>query len=109
MKNWDAIARELSSPESSDADDDLNVMSVQKNAKRVAEIMHGAIPTLDPKYKGDAPKGMNDLNALREQLTRSFAESRRSVHSPSAGNVQSHSSASAAPTEGAAEQKAAGS
>lgn len=39
MKDWDAIARELSSGEDSDAHDDLNVMSVQKNARRVADMV----------------------------------------------------------------------
>lgn len=109
MKNWDAIVRDLSSPESSDAEDDLNVVSVQKNAKRVAEILHGAIPTLDPNYRGDAPKGMNNLNDLREQLARSAVESRRSGRPPFGTSVQPHSSAStaAATTEGSAEQKAA--
>ena len=83
MKNWDKIVKELSSPESSDAEDDLNVMSVQKNAKRVAELMHGVIPTLDSRKKGAPPKGMNRTSVLRDQLTKSFVESQRSIKPPS--------------------------
>lgn len=83
MKNWDKIVKELSSPESSDAEDDLNVMSVQKNAKRVGELMSGVIPTLDSNKQGAPPKGMNCTSVLRDQLTKSFVESRRSIKPPS--------------------------
>lgn len=75
-KDWDAIARALSSPESSDAEDDLNVMSVHKNAKRVTQLMHAVLPSLDQaEAAGYAPPGMNRASRLREELTRSFVSS----------------------------------
>ena len=67
-KDWDKICRELSSPESSDADDDINVMSVKKNASRVAQLLHGIIPGLDKSKAGDAPKGMNRAEAFANTL-----------------------------------------
>ena len=39
FKDWDRICRELSSPESSDADDELNLPMMQKRTPRVAELV----------------------------------------------------------------------
>lgn len=65
-KNWDAILRDLSSGEDSDEGDSLNVQSVQKNAHRVAEMLHGALPGLDPSVMRTPPMGMNSMEPLRE-------------------------------------------
>lgn len=81
-KDWEAILKELSSPESSDAEDDLNVMSVQKNANRVAELMHGVIPNLDPSRAGVPFTGMNGSDVLRKRLSKSFVDSFPAVHHP---------------------------
>ena len=70
MKDWDAICRDLSSGEDSDEHDELNVQSVTKNAKRVAELMHHLIPGLDPNEGGAQPMGMNRASILREHLSR---------------------------------------
>ena len=67
-KDWNAIARELSSPEDSDEGDSLNVMSVQRNAHRVAEMLHGMIPGLDPDRMRTPPAGMNSVGVIREGL-----------------------------------------
>jgi hypothetical protein len=69
VKNWDSIVKELSSPDSSDAEDHLNVMSVQKNATRVAELLHESIPTLDASQGGNGPVGMNP-RTLRAELAK---------------------------------------
>ena len=55
-KNWDAILRDISSPESSDAEDGLNVLSVTKNARRVAEVVTGVIPHLAWRVQGPPAK-----------------------------------------------------
>jgi hypothetical protein len=69
-KDWNAIARELSSGSDSDAHDDLNVMSVQRNAHRVAEMVRTVVPGLG----GDAAfPGMNRPDALREGLAAALA------------------------------------
>jgi hypothetical protein len=89
VKDWDRIARELSSPDSSDAEDGLNVISVQKNARRVSEILHSVLPE-SPFVSPDAspPMGMNRFSALRDQLTKAYVESQHlskhpSTHEPS--------------------------
>lgn len=68
-KNWDKIVSELSSGDESDAGDDLNVMSVQKNAHKVVQMLHAMMPGLEEGAKivhgvgssSDAycPPGMN--------------------------------------------------
>lgn len=63
-KDWDKICRELSSGEDSDEHDSLNVRSVQKNARRVADMMQAMMP--------DGPgdfKGMRSPAPLRDGLT----------------------------------------
>ena len=62
-KNWEQIARELSSGEDSDAHDELNVMSVQKNAHKVAQLLHAAVPGLEQTGRAAfVPSGMNRLD-----------------------------------------------
>jgi len=89
-KNWKTIVDSLSSPEDSDAEDELNVIQVQKNARRVAELMHQVVPGLTDKehLQGSAPMGMNNANLIREGLVASMnAQSRYAAdhHSRSVG------------------------
>jgi hypothetical protein len=79
MKDWSTILAAYSSDEDSDAGDSLNVLSVQKNAKRVAEVLHTLLPDMDRTFAGDAPLGMNCAAAMRASLAKSAAASRRSV------------------------------
>lgn len=44
VHDWDAILRDMSSGEDSDEGDSLNVRSVQKNARRVCELMRDMAP-----------------------------------------------------------------
>ena len=67
-KDWDAILAEYSEGEDSDAHDELNVMSVQKNAQRVAELIHTFVPGLDPTQRGKVPMGMNRADVLKSDL-----------------------------------------
>ena len=69
-KNWAEILNNYSSGEDSDAHDDLNVMSVQKNAHRVAELLHGLVPGLDRAQSGTLPMGMNTSHFMRQDLER---------------------------------------
>lgn len=85
QKDWARILAELSSPESSDAEDELNVMQVQKNAKRVAELVHQVVPGLSDleHLRGLPPMGANNANLIRDGLAASmrtqsqFAAARR--------------------------------
>lgn len=99
-KNWDAILRDISSPESSDAEDGLNVLSVTKNARRVAEVVTGVIPTLPGEFKGLPPKGMNSVSVLRDGLEKSFAESQERLRRPSCDGPTPPSPLPPAPSSG---------
>lgn len=55
MKNWDKICRELSSGEDSDEGDSLNLQSVQRNARRVAELMQDVVFQGAPPPPGAPP------------------------------------------------------
>lgn len=71
FKDWDRICRELSSPESSDADDELNLPMMQKRTPRVAELvdqMLGQAPRSTP------PKGMNTVDSINPFKDRSVLE-----------------------------------
>jgi hypothetical protein len=92
QKNWDAICRELSSGEDSDEHDSLNVVKVQRNAHRVAELLRGVVLGDDA---AAPPKGMNNADALRKHLFTGGHAGAAPVASP-------HSAAPATPA-GAAE------
>lgn len=77
-KNWDKIVRQLSSPESSDAEDDLNVMSVCKNAARVAQVVNGITNPDD--QRAPPLRGTNRFSDLSDRLTKSFVESQQLLH-----------------------------
>lgn len=76
-KDWDALMREMSSPESSDAEDCLNVVQVTKNAKRVAEILNHVAPGGDRTRTGALPMGTNGLDFMRSSLEQSAAALRQ--------------------------------
>lgn len=76
-KDWDKIVRELSSDEDSDAGDTLNVMSVQRNAKRVADLIRMVSPEAEAaaRYHGGAgtpavtpPMGANRASVVQHML-----------------------------------------
>ena len=93
-KDWDRIARALSSPESSDAEDELNVISVQRNAHRVAQLVHGYVPSLDPSRAGVPPLGMN-AHPSAGAVTRSAAFRRAEKELPRAPTPPSGAPAAA--------------
>jgi hypothetical protein len=92
-KRWDAIVRELSSPEDSDAEDGLNVMSVCRNAHRVSEIARAFAPdtAAGPPTPPTPLMGMNSMNLIREGLAGSVQ--------PQAASPPSAGTSSVAPTE----------
>ena len=74
-KDWNQIARELSSGEDSDEHDTLNLQSVRRNAHAVASLIHGVIPGLDASYMQTPPKGMNRVDFIRDGLVAAMRES----------------------------------
>ena len=61
FKDWDRICRELSTPEDSDAEDELNLPMMQRRTPRVAELVSQLIGGAT----GSAPpKGMNSIDAI---------------------------------------------
>jgi hypothetical protein len=73
-KDWDAVARALSSPDSSDAEDTPNLESFKKNAARAVELLHSFMPGLDPRFAGATPKGMNRPDEWRAGLANAAAQ-----------------------------------
>ena len=71
-KDWDRIMREIPTPPDSDEEDSLNVVSVQKKAKRVTELIHSAIPGMDPRFAGAPAKGMNTTSLLFDKCQETF-------------------------------------
>ena len=62
-------------------------MQVQRNARRVAELVHQFVPGLgeDKSHlKGDAPMGMNNADLIREGLS-------ASMHAQSQHSIEHHS------------------
>ena len=106
-KNWDQIARDLSVEydlkRDSDEDDSLNVMSVQRNAHRVAEMMREVVPavpglTLPP---ARPPVGANDYSFVKTDFSRigtdaAAAVDARASHTPHASSSDSETSSAAA-------------
>lgn len=74
-KDWNAVARALSSPESSDAEDEANLQMFKKNASRAVELLHSFVPGLAPELAGAMPKGMNRADAWRADLGSAFRAS----------------------------------
>ena len=77
LRDWNEVLKGYSSGEDSDAGDSLNVMSVQKNAHRVAELMQ-SITGMSTSTGGVArpPMGMNEANAaalMRDGLAPAIA------------------------------------
>lgn len=101
-KNWDQIAKELSSGEDSDEHDELNVMSVQRNAHRVMDMMHTMLPGFEDHAKvaherrsGYVPKGMNRAEPLKDGLA-------AAIDAASRHSRESHASREASSTGGGA-------
>lgn len=70
-KDWKKILESISSGEDSDEGDSLNLQSVQRNAHRVAELVHSSIPGMDESQVRSLPMGMNK-NFIRESLAASM-------------------------------------
>lgn len=75
-KDWDRIARELSSGEDSDAGDELNVMSVQRNAQKVCDLVRTVMPGMGG---NTTVRGMNRPDALRTGMADAIATASRAV------------------------------
>ena len=73
VKDWEQVLREYSDPEDSDAEDDLNVMSVQKNAHRVLQLCEQMMTTTTH----TPPMGMNRPDVLKTALSASAREAIR--------------------------------
>ena len=72
VKDWDKIMAEIPTPPDSDAEDDLNVMSVQKNAQKVSDALHHLMPNLPSELAGPLPKGMNSAYELQRELKKTY-------------------------------------
>lgn len=66
MKNWDKICSEIETPPDSDADDELNVLKVQKNAQKISDVLHHMLPNLDDALAKSLPKGVNSMAAFSQ-------------------------------------------
>ena len=89
-KDWTRVLREYSSGEDSDEHDSLNVLSVQRNAHRIAELLHMTVPGLDPTEARTPPMGMNSAQFIRRGLSdATAASSLRSREFPASRGVAS--------------------
>ena len=77
-KDWRKLLESYSSGEDSDEHDSLNVCSVQRRAGRITDLLHAAMPSLDPTRTGTLPMGMNDVDFIRRGLFDAIRE--RSQH-----------------------------
>ena len=76
-KDWTRVLRDYSSGEDSDEHDSLNVLSVQRNAHRVSELLHMTVPGLDPTQARTPPMGMNSAQFIRRGLSDATAATSR--------------------------------
>lgn len=74
VRDWEKALADVSSGEDSDEHDSLNVVKVQKNARRVSELLHTFVPGLDADRGGNVPKGMNRPDRFREIFQGAFYE-----------------------------------
>lgn len=70
-RDWVQILQHYSSGEESDEHDSLNVLSVQRNAHRISELIHATIPGLDVSQIRTPPMGMNHATVIRDELAES--------------------------------------
>ena len=68
MKDWDAICKSIKTPPDSDEEDGLNILSVKKNAQKVSDILHHALPMLNSTLASGLPKGMNNMASFSSPL-----------------------------------------
>ena len=64
--------RDIETPPDSDAEDEMNIQTVKKNAKRVTELLHQMMPNLDPSMvptEMSPPLGMNRPDIMRAMLS----------------------------------------
>ena len=76
-KDWSKICSELESPPDSDAEDEVNVQSVAKNARKVSDILHHIIPSLDASNASGLPKGVNNLSSFAASFTEAATRAAR--------------------------------
>jgi len=69
MKEWDSIMRTISSPENSDAEDSVNVITLQENAPKIVRLMEHVVPNLNPHDTTTLPLGMNNLSPIRDGIS----------------------------------------
>ena len=72
--------RDIETPPDSDAEDEMNIQTVKKNAKRVTELLHQMMPNLDPSMiptEMSPPLGMNRPDIMRAMLASSASKSGR--------------------------------
>ena len=80
-KDWDRIAAELDDGAESDDGDSLNVVSVQRNAQRVAELVRTLRPDVKPDNVDVAPPmGMNSPALMRGALAKAMNDVSRHLH-----------------------------
>ena len=84
MKDWDKILREIPTPPDSDAEDDLNIEKVKKNARNISDILHQTIPSLDPSLSDSLPRGVNDLSRFASHWGDAVAPAKGTCASPPA-------------------------
>jgi len=69
MKEWDTIMRSIPSPENSDTEDSVNIMSLQKNAPRVIQLMQHTLPGLSNDVTSSMPMGINRTDIIRDGIS----------------------------------------
>ena len=69
MTEWDTIMRNIPSPDDSDAEDCVNVLSLQKNAPKVVQLLQHLIPGVSQTTDPVIPRGMNRVDAIRDGLS----------------------------------------
>ncbi|NDB85159.1 MAG: hypothetical protein EB127_21030 [Alphaproteobacteria bacterium] len=94
MKEWDNIMRNISSPENSDADDDVNILSIQRSTPKVVQLMQHIVPGLSANVDAPMPMGMNSTQFIRDGISStvnavsdSHSQAKMPEHSESHNNV----------------------
>ena len=99
-KNWGRIAAELDDGAESDDGDSLNVVSVQRNAQRVAELVRTLRPDVKPDNVDVAPPmGTNSPALMRGDLAKAMNDVSRHLHAtpPSTRRASGRAGASEVP------------
>ena len=106
-RDWDAAMREVSSGSESDEHDVPNILSLQKNAHRIAQLARQILPVEDVMAErvgvGAPPAGMRDASILCGGHARASTSSSRRSHGSRASRERRTASSKAAkevPREG---------